>query len=152
MTDIKIQKYMFQLGTPGPAVEVNWPRRKRDEAHEARVARSSEVELFVLFDKLNKCAEPRLTPEERGAVAQAIRAQAARKRPRAERAGSAVERYLAAQIEMLLAIHECNKDEEYTRAIGKPLDSATDLERLIKRIRDTITTVNTFKDKSNADK
>jgi hypothetical protein len=137
MRDMPSQKYMFPVDAARPARER--PATGRDPDHEARKILAGEIEAAIMFDNLNKFNKPKMTPEGRGAVAQAIRAQAARKRPRREREESPARKLLAAQIEYLLAIHELNKGSiDDIEAAGPP----EEFNKLIKRIHLTINYIN----------
>jgi hypothetical protein len=82
MRDMPTQRYMFPVdGEPVIRLD-DRPREKRDSDHEARKLLAGEIEAAIMFNNKHVCNPGKLTPEDRGVLAQAIRAQAARKRPR----------------------------------------------------------------------
>jgi hypothetical protein len=141
MRDMSTQMYMFPVDG-GPVVrQDDRPREKRDPDHEARKLLAGEIEAAIMFDNKHICNPGKLTPEGRGAVARAIRAQAARKRPRSERNPSLAQKVLAAQIEYLLIVYELSKSDCSTSGFGKPADVAVEVGRLVGRIGVTIATI-----------
>jgi hypothetical protein len=146
MRDMPTQRYMFPVdGEPVIRLD-DRPREKRDSDHEARKLLAGEIEAAIMFNNKHVCNPGKLTPEDRGVLAQAIRAQAARKRPRSERGLSLARKVLAAQIEYLLIVYELSKSDYSTSGFGKPADVAVEVGRLVKRIGVTITTIKETED------
>lgn len=134
MRDMPTQRYMFPVDGESAVRVDDRPRGKRDPDHEARKLLAGEIEAAIMFDNKHVCNPGKLTPEERGAVAQAIRAQAARKRPRLERRGSPAFRLLAAQIEYLIAIYELTK----SMGLDRTSQIVSEVGRIVKGIGGTI--------------
>jgi hypothetical protein len=146
MRDMPTQRYMFPVDG-GPVIRPDdRPRGKRDPDQEARKLLAGEIEAAIMFDNKHICNPGKLTPEQRGAVAQAIRAQAARKRPRSERDASLARKVLAAQIEYLLIAYELSKSNDISSGFGKTADVAVEVGRLVRRIGATITTIKETED------
>jgi hypothetical protein len=145
MRDMPTQKYMFLVDSEPvvqPVVQPDGrPRGKRDPDHEARKLLAGEIEAAIMFNNKHICNPGKLTPEQRGAVAQAIRAQATRKRPRSERNLSLARKVLATQIEYLLIVYELTKSNDTHAGFGKPADVAVEVGRLVKRIGVTLNTI-----------
>jgi hypothetical protein len=141
MRDMATQMYLFPVDGEPPIQLDDRLRGKRDPDHEARKVLAGEIEAAIMFNNKHVCNPGKLTPEERGVLAQAIRAQAARKRPRSERGLSLSRKLLASQIEYLLIVYELSKSDGSFTGLGKPADVAVEVGRLVKRIGVTITTI-----------